>query len=235
MIHSFIQFISRWMLLILIVVGLVFFFYFHGYDYLNFATIKKYHETWLKWVNDHYLLTVAGYVAVYIAIVALSVPGATFITLAGGLLFGPIATIYVVISATIGASILFLAVKTALGEWLAKRANVWVKKLERGFQRNAFNYLLTLRLIPLFPFWVINIVAALLNVRLQTFVLATLIGIIPGSFIFVMIGNGLNSLFAANQTPNLNIIFTPPILLPLIGLGILALLPVIYKRWKGVE
>lgn len=227
--------ITRWIMLILLVIGIICFFYFHLYSYLTFTSLKKYHSILQQWTEQHYFLTILSYMLIYVLAVAISVPGAVYITLAGGLLFGPIATLYVVISATIGATILFLAVRTALGEWLAKSAKGWIKKMEKGFQENAFNYMLLLRLIPIFPFWVINIVAALLDVRLSTFIIATLIGIIPGSFVYVMVGNSLNEVFQKNQTPNLNIIFTPSILLPLLGLAILAVLPVIYKKWKGAH
>lgn len=229
--QNYFRLFSRWLLLILLLIGFCLFFYFHLYEYLSFATLKSYHDSLSSWANQHYLLAVLVYMSIYTLIAAMSLPGAIFITLAGGFLFGPIATIYVVISATLGASILFLAVRSALGEWLASKASGWVAKMEKGFHENAFNYLLVLRLIPIFPFWVVNIVAALFALELRTFVLATFIGIIPGSFIYVLVGNSLNVVFHSNQTPNLHIIFTPPILLPLLGLAILALLPVIYKRY----
>jgi uncharacterized membrane protein YdjX (TVP38/TMEM64 family) len=224
---------SRWITLVFIVSGLISFYYFHGYEYLNFETLKKYHTTLHLWSDQHYLLSVILYILIYNVAVAFSIPGAVFITLAGGFLFGPVATIYVLIGATLGATLLFLAVRAALGKWLTRGAAAWVKKMERGFQENAFNYLLVLRLIPLFPFWAINIAAALLAVQPKVFVTATFLGIIPGAFVYVMVGSSLNELFKTNQPPNLSIIFSPLVLLPLIGLAILALLPVFYKRWKG--
>lgn len=227
------MFLKRWSLLILILAGLFGFFYFHLYEYLTFTSLKQ-HRSWLLQLTEqHYLAAVLLYMAIYIVAVAVSVPGATILTLAGGFLFGVIfGTVYVVISATIGATLLFLAVRSALGEWLANKAEGWLKKMERGFQENAFNYLLVLRLVPLFPFWIVNIVPALLNIRLRTFISATFLGIVPGSLVYVAVGSGLSSLFAANQTPNLKIIFAPNILLPLIGLAVLAVLPILYKRYK---
>lgn len=227
--------ISAWLLLILIVIGFSSILYFHGYEYLSFSHLSQYHRILIYWTNTHYLLTVLSYLLVYTLVVALSIPGALFLTLLGGFLFGPVATIYVLVGATAGATILFFAVRSTLGEWLASKANGWVLKMKKGFQQNAFNYLLVLRLVPFFPFWAVNIVAALLSVPFPTFVTATLIGIIPATFIYVMVGNSLSTVLNNDQTPNLNIIFTPPIFLPLLALAVLALLPVIYKWWKGVR
>ncbi|RDI42583.1 TVP38/TMEM64 family inner membrane protein YdjZ [Aquicella lusitana] len=222
----------RWLPLCLIVIGLGCVFYFGWHRYLSFSALKDYHALLRGWAEAHYLLTAIIYIMVYIVAVALSVPGAVFITLTGGFLFGPIATLYVVTGATLGATLLFLAVRSALGVSLAARARGWVAKMEKGFNENAFNYLLILRLIPLFPFWAINVAAGLLAVRPVTFIVATFIGIIPGTFVYVMVGNGLSTVLASDQVPQLNVIFAPPILLPLLGLALLALLPVIYKRWK---
>ncbi len=213
---------------------LVVFFYFHLYRYLSFDVLQKYRHQLLDWTNLHTFLAVLFYMLIYITVVAISVPGATFLTLTGGFLFGIIlGTFYVVLSATIGATILFLAVKTSLGELLTQRVGKRMAKLEAGFQKNQFNYLLTLRLIPIVPFWLINIVSALLNVRLRTFITATALGIIPGSLIYVMLGNGLGYLFDSGKTPDLKIIFEPKILIPLLGLAALSLLPVIYRTIKG--
>jgi len=227
------RFILRWLPLALLVLGLFCFFYFQLYEFISFKTLQTHHQTLQAWTDEYYIYTVLVYMLVYIAAVAVSIPGATLLTLTGGYLFGIFAgVLYVVFSATLGASLLFLAVKTTIGDWLAKKAGRWIKYLEKGFQHNAFNYLLFLRLIPLFPFWVINIVPALLKVRLAIFVAATLIGILPGSLVYVMAGNGLGSLLATEQTPDLTIIFNPSIFLPLIGLAVLSLVPVIYKKLK---
>ncbi len=123
--------------------------------------------------------------------------------------------------------------QTALGTRLKRRTDNWVTKMEKEFQANAFNYLLILRFIPIFPFWIVNIVPALLGVPLITFITATLIGIIPGSLVYVSLGSGLSTLFAKDQTPNLGIIFTPRILLPLLALAVLSFLPVLYKHLKN--
>lgn len=220
------------LVIIALLIGLV--FYLRLDTYLSFTTLQTHRMQLLQWTADHYLLVVCCYMAIYILAVALSIPGAVFLTLAGGFLFGPLfGTIYVVISATIGASIIFLIVEYSLGDWLAEKAKGWIIKMQHGFQRDAFQYLLVLRLIPLFPFWVVNIVPALLDVNKRTFIMATFIGIIPGSLVYVLVGNGLSHLFELGKTPKLDIIFAPQILLPLIGLALLSLLPVVYKRFKS--
>jgi uncharacterized membrane protein YdjX (TVP38/TMEM64 family) len=209
------------------------FFYFRLYQYLSFTALKDNRATLSAWTQSHFLLASIIYMASYALAVAVSIPGATLLTLTGGFLFGiALGSIYIIFSATLGASLIFLATKTAFANTLRKKAGPFVKKLEAGFQKDAFNYLLVLRLIPLFPFWLINIVPALLNMRFKSYVLATALGIIPGTIVYVAIGNGLGSLFDNNQTPNLGIIFQPQILLPIIGLAVLAIVPVIYKRFK---
>jgi uncharacterized membrane protein YdjX (TVP38/TMEM64 family) len=152
------------------------------------------------------------------------------LTIAGGCLFGAwLATFYTVIGATAGATLVFLAVRAGF-DGLARRAGPSAARLEAGFRRNAFNYLLVLRLVALFPFWLVNLVAALLGVRLRTYVLATLIGIIPGTFVYASFGSGLS---AAIERPGRDIMLRPAVLLPLLGLALLALLPVAYRRWRG--
>ena len=149
-------------------------------------------------------------------------------------LFGNIAaTAYVVVAATTGASVIFLVARTALGEPLRAKAGPWLGRLEEGFHRNAFNYLLVLRLIPLFPFFVVNLVPAFLGVRLPTYVAATFIGIIPATFIFSSVGAGLGSLFESDTEFTPAGILTPELVTALAGLAILALLPVAYKKYKS--
>lgn len=228
------SYVKRFIPLALLIIGLVLFFYFKLYRYLSFAQLKAHRDLLLQWTSTHYWLAVLAYFIIYILAVAISIPGAVFLTLTGGFLFGIVyGTIYTVIAATIGATLLFIAVKTAFGTWLASKASTWVKRMQQGFQKNAFNYLLFLRLLPLFPFWAVNIVPALLNMRLMPFMIATLVGIIPGSLVYVALGNGLQEVFASNQTPNLGIIFKPAILLPILGLATLALVPIIYRKYKG--
>lgn len=225
--------IKQWLPLVILLIGLGVFFYLNLDRYLTFSVLKQHHQTLLSWTETHYFLAVLIYIISYCLAVAISIPGATFLTLIGGFLFGIIfGTLYVLISATLGATFIFLAVRIALEPWMAKKTNLWIAKMRGGFQEGAFQYLLFLRLVPLFPFWVVNIVPALLGVRTRTFMIATFLGIIPGSIVYVTLGNGLGHIFDQNQTPNLGIIFDPPVLLPLLGLAFLSLVPIMYKWMK---
>lgn len=226
--------LARWFFLGIFLLLIAMVLYFHLYRYLSFQTLQHYRYQLIAWTAQHYALTVISFIVIYMLAVALSVPGAVFLTLTGGFLFGMVwGTLYAVVGATLGAMFIFLLVKSLFGEWLAKRAHGWVAKMEQGFRQNAFSYLLMLRLIPIFPFWLVNIVPALLNVKLRTFIYATAIGIIPGSFVYAWVGHGMGYLLDRNQAPNLSIILTPPILLPLLALALLSLVPVIYQRWQG--
>ncbi len=200
-------------------------------DYLNFAYLKEHQIILDEFIKQHYLVSICLFVGAYILIVALSIPGATIMTIASGFFFGQIiGTMISVASASLGASILFISAKMASSN-LAQRAGPWLKKMEKGFNENAFNYLLTLRLVPLFPFVAINLVAAILQIPLRIFFLATLIGIIPGSFIYAGIGVALKEVI---NEPNftLNLMFKPKVLMALTGLGILSLLPILFKKYQ---
>lgn len=202
---------------------------FNLYHYLSLDTLKLHQKALAFFVSQNPILSLLSYCLIYIIVVSLSIPVATVITLAGGILFGQwIGTMAVVICATLGATLLFMSAKMASREWITKKAGVWVNKMKEGFQENAFFYLLTLRLIPLFPFFAINIVAAFFQIPLRSFFWGTLLGIIPGSFVYVSIGVAVKELI---QKPNftLHVILEPKILLAFIGLGILSLLPVVYK------
>jgi len=218
--------------LILLIVATISVFYFNLDSYLSFSALQTHRQLLLEWTQQHYLLVVLAFMGIYIITVTLSIPGAAFLTLTAGFLFSAWGTVYVVISATIGATIVFWIVKFALKDWFAQKASRWVSKMQHGFQSNAFHYLFVIRLIPIFPFWVINIVPALLNVKTSIYIPATFLGIIPGSFVYIMLGNGLGHIFDTGQTPNLNLIFEPQILLPLLGLAALSLLPLVYNHFK---
>ena len=204
------------------------------HHYLSFEALRQHREELLALVEQHPLLAPLAFMAVYAAVIALSVPGGAILTIAAGFLFGILpATLYVVASATIGAAIVFLIARTALGDALRARAGPRIRRMEEGFRKDALSYLLVLRLIPIFPFWLVNIVPAFLGVPLRTYVLGTLVGIVPGSFVYASVGNGLGAVFDAGGTPDLGVIFEPAILLPIAGLAVLALLPVVYRRFKA--
>jgi uncharacterized membrane protein YdjX (TVP38/TMEM64 family) len=219
--------------LIALVAGLGLFFALGGNRYLSLDALSENRQRLLAWVAAHQLLAIFAYIGIYALAVALSVPGGVVLTLSGGLLFGYWGGVWAIIGATIGATVLFLAARTALGEPLRARAGPWLKRLEAGFAKNAFSYMLVLRLVPLFPFFVVNLVPAFLGVKLSTFVITTFIGIIPAAVIYSLIGNSLNTVLDQGRSPDLGLFTKPEIILPLIGLALLALIPVIYKRLKG--
>jgi uncharacterized membrane protein YdjX (TVP38/TMEM64 family) len=174
------------------------------------------------------------YIAIYALVIALSVPGGAVLTIAGGFLFGSvIATLLVVFAATLGATLVFLIAKTALGDPLRARASPFLKRMEAGFQEDALNYLLVLRLIPIFPFWIVNLVPAFLGVPLRTYVLGTFVGIIPGSFVFASVGAGIGSVLDSGEEFSPSSVLTPQIVIALVGLAALALLPVAYRKLKA--
>jgi uncharacterized membrane protein YdjX (TVP38/TMEM64 family) len=204
----------------------------HGY--LSFEALRQHREQLLALVEEHPFLAPLAFLAVYAAVIALSVPGGAILTIAGGFLFGIVpATLYVLVGATVGATIVFLIARTALGDALRAKAGPRIRRMEEGFRQDALSYLLVLRLIPIFPFWLVNIVPAFLGVPVRTYVLGTFVGIIPGSFVYASVGNGLGAVFDAGGTPDLGIIFEPAILLPIVGLAVLALLPIVYRRFKA--
>jgi uncharacterized membrane protein YdjX (TVP38/TMEM64 family) len=126
----------------------------------------------------------------------------------------------------------FLVARSAFGEVLQRRAGPFLKKIEEGFRRDAVSYLLVLRLVPLFPFWLVNLVPALFGMSLRAYVACTFVGILPGAIVYTSVGGGLGEFLDRGEKPDLHLAFQPHILLPLLGLGLLALVPVAYKRWK---
>ena len=206
--------------------------------YLTFEALKQHRTTLTGWVQAHALLAALVYMALYALQTAFSLPGGALLTLVGGFLFGSMmGTAMVVVAATIGATALFVAAKTAFGDYLyalvQRRAGATFKRLDEGFRADAFNYLLVLRLVPLFPFFVVNLVPAFLGVRLRTFVVATFVGIIPGTFVFSQVGSGIGSIFDRGESFTLAGVLTPEITIALVGLAVLSLVPVVYKKWKA--
>jgi uncharacterized membrane protein YdjX (TVP38/TMEM64 family) len=223
----------RWLPLLFIVFGLVSFFYFHLYQYLNFHHLKEHKQTIVAWTAANYKLAVGLYMLFYIATVSMSIPGNFIFAMTGGMLFGLWqGLLYALISATIGSVFIFLAIKLAFSDWFKQRTDRWIAKMEQGFNQNAFNYIVVLRLIPIFPFWLVNIVAAILGVRTVVFGLGTLLGIIPLMTVYVSLGRHLSQIIDSDQAIGLNLFAQPGIILPLMGLAVLALLPVGYNRLK---
>ncbi|MDP6953790.1 MAG: TVP38/TMEM64 family protein [Alphaproteobacteria bacterium] len=202
-------------------------------DYLSFEALRDNRALLLEHVARLGLLAAAAYIAIYAIVVALSLPGAAFLTLSGGFLFGAVqGAFYGVIGATLGATVIFLVARTAFGDALTRRAGPALKRMEEGFRENALSYLLVLRLIPLFPFWLVNLVPALLGVPLRIYVLGTFFGIMPGSLVYSLAGAGLGSVFESGEDFTLSGILTPTMIAALVGLAALSMLPVLYKRLR---
>lgn len=200
-------------------------------DYLSFDALERNYEDLLAWRDANFLAAILLYALVYIVAVAFSVPGAIWLTLVGGLLFGFVGGgAIVVLSATVGATLIFVAARSALGGWLKSKAEGWLAKLERGFREGEVSFLLIMRLVPAVPFFVANLAPAFLGARLWTFVWTTLVGIVPGTLVFVSIGSGLGEQLGRGERPDLGVIFEPHILGPLLGLAALAALPLVLKR-----
>lgn len=201
-------------------------------QYLSFNALRENRELLTGFVQDNYLVALLVFVAVYAVATALSLPGGAILTITGGFLFGTaLGTAYAVVGATIGAVIVFLAARTALGDNLRQRAGPWLRKMEEGFKENALSYLLVLRLVPLFPFFVVNLVPAFLGVPLRTYVIGTFLGIIPGGFVFASVGAGLGSVFDSMDDFSPSAALTPEVIIALVGLAVLSLVPVGYKRF----
>ena len=217
---------------------------------ISLEALVRHRETIGAFVAAHRLLAVLVYIALYIAAVALSLPGATFLTVAGGFLFGlAIGAPAAVIGATLGATVIFLVARTALGEPLLRRAGPRATQLAQGFRDDAFSYLLFLRLVPAFPFFLVNLVPAFAGVRLLPFVAATALGIIPGAVVYAFAGTGLDSVISAQQAANRSClaagradchfvfnakdVLTPQLLGALVSLGLLALVPVVVKKLRA--
>jgi uncharacterized membrane protein YdjX (TVP38/TMEM64 family) len=201
---------------------------------LSWPSLARHQADLLALVATRPIAAAAAYVALYTIVVACSVPEAALVTVAGGLLFGTVAgTALAVVGASIGAVILFLAARYAFADLFAARAAPLMERIRPRLERDGFLYLLAIRLVPIFPFWLINLACAACGMRLLPFAAATIIGIIPGTAVFAAIGTGLGAVLAKGQTPNLTVIFAPRILLPLLGLAALTLLPVAWRAWQG--
>lgn len=216
------------------------------HEYFSLSNLIKHREAMVTFVSENIVLAALAYMALYILIVAVSFPGASALTITSGLVFGGIlGGILTVVGATSGAAIIFLIARSSLGDVLEKKAGPFVQKMIAGFQKDQFQYLLTLRLTPIFPFWVVNIVPALLKMRLLPYATATFLGIIPGTIAFAYIGAGLDSVIAAQEAANpgcadagtcsieIGALVTKELLIALVGLAILSALPFVIKKIRG--
>jgi uncharacterized membrane protein YdjX (TVP38/TMEM64 family) len=214
---------------------------------LSLETLVRHRTALMVLVEAHYVAALAAFMAIYITAVSLSIPGAVFLTITGGLLFGVIVGgAAVVVAATIGAAVIFLIARSAFSEYVVRRAGPRLTKIVHGFCADAFSYLLFLRLVPLFPFCLVNLAPALVGVKLSTFVAATAIGVIPATLVFASVGAGLDSVVEAQAAVyhaclasgrgDCRLDFdpaaalTPQLIGALVALGVLSLAPIVVKR-----
>ncbi len=240
----------RRLLPLVLVVGLcVFVFAMGWHHYLTLEHIAANRDQLKAYVTAHYAHALGIYFVVYVAVVALSLPGGALLTILGGFLFGwMVSGPLVILAATLGAVIIFMVARTALGETLGQKAGPWLGKLRDGFNENALSYLLFLRLVPAFPFWLVNLAPALLGVSPGIYTIGTFIGIIPGTLAFSFLGAGLDSIIAAQRaayeaclaspvagkscafTLDAGALLTPQLIAAFAALGIVAILPVAIRK-----
>ena len=203
---------------------------------LSLAGLSDHLAEWRAVVAVRPILAASLYVAAYSATVAVSIPGSMWLTLAGGLLFGPaLGTVLAVTGSTIGATLLFLAVRHALAPELARRAGPLLARVRPVLERDGFSGLLALRLIPVVPFWLVNLAPALVGMSLAPFVAATLLGIVPATLVFAGVGAGLGDAIAHGGASDLSTVLSARVVLPMLGLAALSLLPVVWRRWRAAH
>lgn len=217
--------IGRMVIAAVIAVAMGGFLYFDLGQYLSLDALKQNRDQLLTFTESNYAASVAIFILTYIVVTGLSLPGAVILTLAGGFVFGGvIGTLFVNLGATTGATLAFFAARYLLRDWVEQKFGRWIEPVQQGFAKNAFSYLMTLRLIPLFPFFVVNLVSGLTRVPVGTYVAATAIGIIPGSFVYANAGRQLGTINSLKEIASLNVIGA------FVLLGLLALMPMLYKK-----
>jgi uncharacterized membrane protein YdjX (TVP38/TMEM64 family) len=215
------------LILALFVGGIILFFALGGQKYLNLETLKANRDALIQYTEQHYVSAFIIGFLIYTISTALSLPGGLILSLSMGLVFGRWAgTVLIVLAATLGATLVFLAARYIFADMARKKIGGLAQKINEGFTKDAFNYLLFLRLVPLFPFWLVNLAPAFTNVSLKTYVTATAIGILPGTFVFANLGQNLGRISSTKE------LLTPGILGAFVLLGVFALIPVLYKKYK---
>ncbi len=210
----------------IVVLAIGAFFYFDLARFLSLAALKENRDRLLSFTQTHYAVAAGLFIVTYIAVTGLSLPGAVILTLAGGFLFGGlVGTLLVNVGATTGATLAFLVARYLLRDAVEQKFGRWLGPFQEGFNQNAFSYLMTLRLIPLFPFFVVNLVSGLTRVTLGTYVAATALGIIPGSFVYAYAGQQLGTINSLKE------VASPNVIAALVLLGLLALVPALYNKY----
>jgi uncharacterized membrane protein YdjX (TVP38/TMEM64 family) len=213
---------------VVIAVAIGAFFYFDLGRFLSLTALKDNRDKLLSFTEANYVSAAVLFILAYITVTGLSLPGAVILTLAGGFLFGSVfGTLFVNLGATSGATLAFLAARYMLRDWVEQKFGKWLEPLQQGFAKNAFSYLITLRLIPLFPFFVVNLVSGLTRMNVRSYVAATALGIIPGSFVYAYAGRQLGTINSLKE------IVSPNVIAAFVLLGLLALVPIVYKKFTA--
>jgi len=227
---------QRLLPLAIIAAALGAFFLLGGPKYISLSSLRDHKDTLAGFVENNFVTAILGFTLAYAVLTAISVPGAWVLSLLGGFLFGTfVGGGAIVIGATIGATAIFLAARYAIGDFLKRKTSGnYMKKFEKGLKENELSYLFILRLIPIFPFFVVNFAPALFNVKVRNYVLSTFFGIMPGSFVYASVGQGLETILAEGGKESLSgIMLQPKILIPICGLIALSVLPILYKKFFG--
>ncbi len=227
--------LKRFAPLMLIALVLAAFFALGGPKYFNIETLRDNREVLAGFVEGNFALSIVGFIALYAVLVGISFPGASILSLFGGFLFGTfVGASAIVVGATIGATLIFLAARYAVGDSLRAKAGPYMAKFEDGLKQNELSYMFILRLVPAFPFFIVNIVPALFDVKMRNYIIATFFGIIPGSLVYASVGAGVGTVFEQGGEVNLSgLMLQPKVILPIVGLIALSLLPIAYKKFKG--
>lgn len=213
-------------LLLLLGVGIGAFIYFDLGQFLSLDALKSNRDSLLAYTEANFGTAMALFILAYIVQTGFSLPGGAIMTLAGGFLFGSfLGTALVNIGATTGATLGFLSARYLLRDWVEQKFGDRLEPIQAGFAKNAFSYLMTLRLIPAFPFFLVNLVSGLTRINIGTYIIATSLGIIPGSFVFAFAGRQLGTINSLGE------IASPPVLLAFTLLGLLALMPIAYRKF----
>jgi len=226
----------RFLPLAIIVAGLIAAYAAGLQDYLSLSVLAEQRDALKAFVAEHRLASILGYFVLYALAVAFAFPAASILTIFAGFVFGWfIGGVVTVFAATTGAATIFLAARSAFGDVLRKRAGPFAARLADGFAEDAFGYLLVLRLAPVFPFFVVNIAPAFFNIKLRTYVAATFLGIIPGTFAYTWLGQGLDSVIVAAAGREISIadLVTPEITIAFLGLAIVAAIPTIVRKFRA--
>ncbi len=225
--------VARLFLLLIIASLLLAVYYFGFSEHLALSQLRQNYRDLKQLAEAHPAGAAALYILLYTLVVTLSIPGAIYVTLLGGFMFPqPFSTIYAIVGATIGAVIIYSIVRFLFGTSPWKGVNRYVDQMEANFKEDAVSYLLFLRLVPLFPFWLVNIAPACVGVSIFTFTWTTIIGIAPATFVYTQVGSGLGFILESGETFSARDIMSVNVIITLVGLGILAILPVIFKKFK---